>query len=173
MRTLHPARIIGSAALSAALLLGMAACGEDTPDAGSGGCEVQVSQDLAKKPTITIPDCATKPSRPQFKDVVAGSGEQASAGDSVKVKYVGVSWSTKEQFDASWDRGPDETFSVSPLGRAQVIDGWNQGLVGARPGSRRLLVLTPEAGYGAGGSGAIGPNETLVFVVDVVSVDPA
>jgi peptidylprolyl isomerase len=180
MRTLPTSRprragSLGAIALSAALLLGVSACGGDgSSDTGAQptNCELQIGTDLATKPTIVIPDCATKPTRPQFKDLIPGDGPQAREGDSVSVKYVGVSWSNREQFDASWDRGADSTFPVNPLGRASVIAGWNQGLVGARAGSRRLLVLPPDVAYGAAGRAPIAPNETLVFVVDVVSVDP-
>jgi peptidylprolyl isomerase len=179
MRTLPTTRPrwttgVGVLALSAALLLGASACGGDSSNAGAqpGDCELQIGTDLAVKPTIVIPDCAVKPARPQFKDLVAGSGPAAVEGDSVSVKYVGISWSNHEEFDASWNRGADSTFPVNPLGRASVIAGWNQGLVGARAGSRRLLVLPPDVAYGPAGRAPIGPNETLVFVVDVVSVDP-
>ena len=66
----------------------------------------------------------------------------------------------------------DRPFTVAPLGRASVISGWNQGLVGAKVGGRRLLVIPPDLGYGAqGASGVIAPNETLVFVVDVVGIN--
>jgi peptidylprolyl isomerase len=172
MRSLRRARLIGSVALSVALLFGAAACGGQDGDAAAGGCDVQIGTDLAAKPSVKIPECATKPGRAQIKDVVPGSGTQAREGDAVSVKYVGVSWSTGDEFDASWKGGPDKTFEVSPLGRASVIAGWNQGLVGARVGSRRLLILPPDLGYGASGQGPIGPNETLIFVVDVVSITP-
>ncbi|WP_051366419.1 FKBP-type peptidyl-prolyl cis-trans isomerase [Hamadaea tsunoensis] len=135
-----------------------------------GGGGVNVSTDLSKKPEIAFSDAAAKPSTLQVTDIVEGSGPAAKDGDAVSVQYVGVSWSSQKQFDASWDRGAP--FTVSPLGRARVIDGWNQGLVGAKAGGRRLIVIPPNLGYGAAGAGGvIGPNETLVFVVDVVSIN--
>jgi len=147
------------------------AAGGPAGDTGNGDCQVKVGGDLKTKPTVTIPACAAKPAQLQSTDVIAGTGETAAAGDSVSVQYAGFSWSTKRQFDASWDRG-GEPFTVSPLGQARVIDGWNQGLVGAKVGGRRLLVIPPDLGYGPQGAGsAIGPNETLVFVVDVVTVE--
>ncbi|MDQ6928762.1 MAG: FKBP-type peptidyl-prolyl cis-trans isomerase, partial [Actinomycetota bacterium] len=86
----------------------------------------------------------------------------------VDVHYVGVSWSSGRQFDASWDR--NSTFSFR-LGGGQVIAGWDQGVVGMKVGGRRRLTIPPELGYGSrGAGGAIGPNETLVFVVDLVGV---
>jgi peptidylprolyl isomerase len=103
------------------------------------------------------------------REIVAGTGPAAKAGGSVTVKYVGVSWSTKQQFDASWDNGLGQ-FTVAPLGQAQVIEGWNQGLIGVKKGERRLLVIPPSLGYGPQGNGPIAPNETLIFVVDVMSV---
>ena len=86
----------------------------------------------------------------------------------VEVHYVGVAWSTGDQFDASWDRG--QTFSFR-LGGGQVIAGWDQGVQGMRVGGRRQLTIPPHLGYGArGAGGVIKPNETLVFVVDLVAV---
>lgn len=135
----------------------------------SAGCEVEVSVDTGSKPQVQVPDC-DPPSALFVADVVEGSGDGAAAGDSVSVHYAGFHWTTGAQFDASWDRGAP--FDVSPLGSAPVIQGWNDGLVGARVGDRRLLVLPPELGYGASGAGGvIGPNETLVFVVDVVAIN--
>ena len=82
--------------------------------------------------------------------------------------YVGHGWSTRQQFDASWDRG--DTFSFD-LGAGQVIKGWDQGVAGMRVGGRRRIVIPPNMAYGkAGAGGVIGPNETLVFVVDLVDV---
>jgi peptidylprolyl isomerase len=159
-------------ALVAVLALGLAACGGDNnsdSSSGSGSCEITVSKDVTKKPEITIPDCATKPTELKVVDIVEGSGPEAKAGGAVAAQYVGKSWSTKEQFDASWDHG-GQPFTVAPLGQASVIQGWNEGLVGMKQGGRRLLIIPPELGYGASGQGPIGPNETLVFVVDAAQV---
>ena len=80
--------------------------------------------------------------------------------------YVGVAWSTGEQFDASWDRGAPLDFG---LGAGQVIPGWDQGVVGMKVGGRRTLVIPPDMAYGnRGAPGAIAPNETLIFTVDLV-----
>jgi peptidylprolyl isomerase len=160
-------------ALVGALALGAAGCGDDSGEGGSGagtsGCDIMVSEDMSKKPEITIPDCATKPTQLQIVDIVEGTGPEAKVGGAVAAQYVGKSWSTKEQFDASWDHG-GQPFTVAPLGQASVIQGWNEGLVGMKQGGRRLLVIPPEMGYGPQGQGPIGPNETLVFVVDAAQV---
>ncbi len=102
-------------------------------------------------------------------DLEEGSGAAVAEGDNVEVNYVLVGFSDGEQKDASWDRG--QTFTVENVGNAQVIDGWNEGLIGMKEGGRRLLVIPPDKGYGEAGSPPdIGPNETLVFVIDSVNV---
>jgi peptidylprolyl isomerase len=159
--------------LVAVLALGTAACGGDESGSGSesgpGSCEITVSKDMTKKPEITIPDCATKPTKLKVVDIVKGSGPEAKAGGTVAAQYVGESWSTKKQFDASWDHG-GQPYPVAPLGQAGVIQGWNEGLIGMKQGGRRLLIIPPELGYGPSGQGPIGPDETLVFVVDAAQV---
>jgi len=164
-------RVVAVLALGGLLAAGAAGCGGDSDSETKGSGGVNVSTDTSTKPTITFTGDAQKPSGLQVTDIVEGSGTAAKAGDSVAVQYLGVSWSTQKQFDASWDRGA-QPFTVSPLGQARVIDGWNQGLLGAKVGGRRLIVIPPDLGYGAqGAGGVIGPNETLVFVVDVVSIN--
>ncbi|WP_240037679.1 FKBP-type peptidyl-prolyl cis-trans isomerase [Glycomyces paridis] len=136
----------------------------------SDGVEVSVSQDTGSKPVVGVPDAAA-PAALFVADVVEGAGDEAKAGDSVEVQYAGFNWSNGKEFDASWNRGA-QPFAVEPLGSAPVIQGWNDGLVGAQVGDRRLIVIPPHLGYGAAGAGGvIGPNETLVFVVDVVSIN--
>lgn len=137
----------------------------------SAGCEIEVSSDTAVKPVVAVPEGAP-PAELVFATVVEGSGgARAAAGDAVSVRYAGFNWSSGKQFDASWDRGA-APFEVSPLGSAPVIQGWNDGLLGASVGERRLIVIPPNLGYGAAGvGGVIGPNETLVFVVDVLAIN--
>ena len=119
------------------------------------------------KPDVSIPD-ADPPADLVVDDVVVGDGDEATAGSDVEVHYVGVAWSNGEQFDASWDRG--DTFSFR-LGAGQVIEGWDTGVQGMRVGGQRRLTLPPHLAYGPrGAGGVIGPNETLVFVVDLVGV---
>ena len=123
--------------------------------------------DLHRKPDVTIPDSAP-PAELVIDDLVVGDGMEATAGMQVTVDYVGVSWSTKAEFDASWNR--NDTFSFG-LGSGQVIQGWDQGVQGMKVGGRRRLTIPPDMGYGQfGAGGVIGPNETLVFVVDLRSV---
>ena len=122
---------------------------------------------MASKPQVDIP-AGAPPTELVREDIVTGAGAEATPGRTVEVHYVGVSWSTKKQFDASWDRG--ETFDF-PLGAGRVIRGWDQGVAGMRVGGRRRLTIPPAMGYGARGAGAdIGPNETLVFIVDLLAV---
>ena len=119
------------------------------------------------KPDVTIPDTEPPPDL-VVDDLVVGEGAEATAGHPVEVHYVGVSWSNGQQFDASWDRGDTFTFT---LGAGQVIEGWDRGVAGMRVGGQRRLTLPPELAYGSrGAGGVIGPDETLVFVVDLVGV---
>jgi len=119
------------------------------------------------KPAVAIPE-GPPPAELVVEDIVVGEGTEATPGCAPVMHYVGVSWSTGRQFDASWDRG--QAFSFA-LGRGQVIAGWDQGIVGMRVGGRRRLTIPPHLGYGAhGAGGVIAPNETLVFVVDLVGV---
>jgi peptidylprolyl isomerase len=119
------------------------------------------------KPEVEIPDGA--PSyRLEVEDIVEGEGEQARSGHIVEVHYVGVSWKTKQQFDASWDRGGTFKFG---LGKGQVIAGWDQGVAGMKVGGRRRITIPPDLAYGKrGAGGVIGPDETLVFVVDLIGL---
>jgi peptidylprolyl isomerase len=122
---------------------------------------------VATKPNVDIP-AGAPPTELAREDLVVGTGAEATPGKTVEVHYVGVAWSTKKQFDASWDRG--ETFDF-PLGKGRVIRGWDEGVAGMRVGGRRRLTIPPAMGYGArGAGGAIGPNETLVFIVDLLAV---
>jgi peptidylprolyl isomerase len=119
------------------------------------------------KPDVAIPD--TPPSyQLELDDLVVGDGAEAVAGQIVEVHYVGVAWSTKSQFDASWDRG--DTFKFK-LGKGDVIQGWDQGVAGMKVGGRRRITIPPMLGYGKrGAGGVIGPDETLVFVVDLIGL---
>lgn len=102
-------------------------------------------------------------------DLAVGEGAEATAGSKVAVHYVGVAFSTGEEFDASWNRGEPFRFT---LGRGQVIPGWDQGVAGMRVGGRRRLTIPSAMAYGArGAGGVIKPHEPLVFVVDLLAVD--
>jgi len=102
-------------------------------------------------------------------DLAVGDGDEATAGKKVTVHYVGVSFLTGEQFDASWERGQPFEFK---LGKGQVIPGWDQGVAGMKVGGRRRLTIPSALAYGArGAGGVIKPHEPLVFVVDLLAVD--
>lgn len=120
------------------------------------------------KPKVEIPSDQPPSYQLELEDIAVGEGEEAVAGRIVEVHYVGVSWKTAEQFDASWDRG--DTFKFA-LGKGQVIAGWDQGVAGMKVGGRRRITIPPMLAYGKRGAGAaIGPDETLVFVVDLIGV---
>lgn len=125
----------------------------------------EVGGSKGSKPSITAPT-GQAPATLLSNDVFVGSGKEAVATSTLEVHYTLMAWSTGQVVESSWDRGQTATFPLSG-----VIAGWQQGIPGMKEGGRRLLVIPPDLGYGAQGSGgAIGPNETLVFVVDLVSV---
>ncbi|GGS02204.1 peptidyl-prolyl cis-trans isomerase [Streptomyces aureoverticillatus] len=120
------------------------------------------------KPEIDFPD-GPAPSDLEIQEIWEGDGPEAKAGDFVKVHYVGVAFSTGEEFDASWNRGNPLEFQ---LGAGQVISGWDKGVQGMKVGGRRKLTIPPHLAYGdrGAGGGRIAPGETLIFVCDLVSV---
>jgi peptidylprolyl isomerase len=104
-----------------------------------------------------------------IEDIVVGDGQEATSGSKVSVHYAGVSFSTGEEFDASWNRGQPFEFR---LGKGQVIQGWDTGVQGMRVGGRRRLTIPSAMAYGArGAGGVIKPHEPLIFVVDLLAVD--
>ncbi|MFG2832020.1 FKBP-type peptidyl-prolyl cis-trans isomerase [Streptomyces sp. NPDC048434] len=120
------------------------------------------------KPEIDFPE-GPAPTELEVVDLTEGDGPVAKAGDTVSVHYVGVSFSTGEEFDASWNRGKPLQFQ---LGAGQVIAGWDQGVQGMKVGGRRRLTIPAHLAYGdrGAGGGRIAPGETLIFVCDLVSV---
>lgn len=188
------------AVLLAGLALVVAACGDDNDDSGDAAATVtteappaetspveeqaettesasgsssatsqKISKDLDTEPEISKPS-GDPPTALETKDIVKGKGKTAKKGDTVSVQYTGVSWSTGEKFDASWDRGK-QAFPFQ-LGAGMVIPGWDEGVAGMKEGGRRMLVIPPDQAYGPAGSPpAIGPNETLIFVVDLEKVE--
>jgi peptidylprolyl isomerase len=178
-------RVLTSIAVVA--VLGVPGCGDDddsTSDGGGSGdaaaeqdtgtettspADAQAAlKDTSKKPVIPKPT-GSPPRKLVKEDIVRGKGPGATKGDTVVVHYVGMNFSNGQEFDASWDTG--SPFPVQ-LGRGMVIAGWEQGLVGIKKGGRRKLTIPPELGYGAEGYPPdIPPNETLVFVIDAVSIE--
>ena len=121
-----------------------------------------------EKPQVEVPSDQAPSYQLELEDIVVGDGDEAASGQIVEVHYVGVSWQTGEQFDASWDRG--DTFKFG-LGKGQVIPGWDRGVAGMKVGGRRRITIPPDLAYGKrGAGGVIGPDETLVFVVDLIGV---
>ncbi|MFH8626636.1 FKBP-type peptidyl-prolyl cis-trans isomerase [Streptomyces vietnamensis] len=120
-----------------------------------------------EKPEIDFPG-GEPPKDLEIKEIWEGDGEVAKAGQFVKVHYVGVAFSTGEEFDASWNRGNPLDFK---LGAGQVIEGWDKGIQGMKVGGRRQLIIPAHMAYGDRGAGsAIAPGETLIFVCDLVDV---
>ncbi|MGH3852643.1 MAG: FKBP-type peptidyl-prolyl cis-trans isomerase [Pseudonocardiaceae bacterium] len=120
------------------------------------------------RPDVDVPEGAA-PTELVIEDQVVGAGPEAMVGSQIKAHYVGVAHSTGKQFDASWNRGSPLEFQ---LGTGRVIKGWDDGIVGMRVGGRRRLTIPPHLAYGDRGAGVtIRPGETLVFVVDLVSVN--
>ena len=126
-----------------------------------------VGEDTSEKPEFEPPK-GSPPKQLEIFDVKEGDGAEATAGRPVSMQYVGKSFSTGEEFDASWDRGEPFPFT---LGGGEVISGWDLGIEGMREGGRRILSIPAELAYGDQGSPpTIKPGETLVFVVDLEKV---
>ena len=129
----------------------------------SGTVLPTVTANAGEAPTITAPK-GTAPAELTKSDIIVGTGAEVLPTSTLTVHYTLMAWSTGKIIESSWG-GQPATF---PL--AQVVQGWQQGLPGAKVGGRRLLILPPDMGYGAAGAGPIGPNETLIFVVDIIGV---
>lgn len=118
------------------------------------------------KPEIDFPG-DTPPSELVVEDITVGDGTEVTPGALADVHYVGVAYSTGIEFDSSWGRGP---LQFRP-GTGQVIQGWDQGLIGMKVGGRRKLTIPAHLAYGdRGAGGVIAPGETLIFVCDLVAV---
>ena len=121
-----------------------------------------------EKPHVYVPPGEAPPPDLKLDDLIEGEGDEAKPGANVEVHYVGVAWSTRKQFDASWDRG--DTFSFR-LGAGQVIKGWDQGVAGMKVGGLRKLTIPSHLAYGDRGfPGAIPPRATLIFEVELLKV---
>jgi peptidylprolyl isomerase len=135
----------------------------------SPAAAAEALEDTSVEPEIPRP-AGSPPRRLETEDIVTGNGPAAKPGDRVTVHYVGVTFSTGEEFNTSWNVGRPYPF---PLGGGQVIEGLDRGVAGMRKGGRRKLTIPPELAYGADGSPPeIGPNETLVYVVDLLRIRP-
>lgn len=169
--TMRKVLLIASVAFAAAALT---ACGSEQKPAAdpAAPCKVddfKVTGEFGKAPTVEVPTC--KPGTELLiKDLVVGTGAEVKTGTTATVNYQLTTFSDKKVLDSSFKRG--QPFDVENVGKAGVIDGWNEGIVGMKEKGRRLLIVPPEKGYGPGGNG-IQPNETLIFVIDGVKVTPA
>lgn len=160
--------------LVSCVALAVAGCGDDdssTEPAGSTSTEstsAESSPSAEKtKPEVTVP-AGSPPKQLVVEELEKGSGATAKAGDVVTVQYVGVGYKSGEEFDTSWGGEP---FSFN-LGAGEVIPGWDQGVQGMKIGGRRELTIPSNLAYGPAGSPpAIGPNETLIFVIDLLGVE--
>jgi peptidylprolyl isomerase len=163
----------GLVALALCAALAFAGCGDDDSSSDSASADssapIETSGDASTrgKPQVVMPRGAA-PKQLEKIDTIEGTGTEAKSGDEVTVHYVGVGLKSGEEFDASWDRNEPLSF---PLGAGRVIPGWDQGVVGMKVGGQRELIIPPQLAYGEEGSqGVIGPNETLVFVIDLLEV---
>jgi peptidylprolyl isomerase len=132
----------------------------------TAAAKTPASGPLSKEPHITPPS-GPAPTKLVTKEIVKGTGAEAKTGSAVAVNYVGALYKTGKVFDASWKRNEPFTFT---LGKGQVIPGWEQGVIGMKVGGRRELIIPSALGYGPKGSPpSIPPNETLIFIVDLLS----
>jgi peptidylprolyl isomerase len=162
-----------SAALAAAALaVGGCGGGDDTTSTAQSSAEATSGATTSSgpektKPKVKVPGGAA-PKKLVIKEIEPGTGPEAKSGDEVTVQYVGVDYKSGKEFDASWNRGEPFPFT---LGAGMVIPGWDKGVEGMKVGGRRELIIPPQLGYGKSGAPpAIPPNETLIFVIDLLEV---
>jgi peptidylprolyl isomerase len=169
---MKPLRIIIAILLIAAMAgvgaLGLSSLFEGTTNLGDSTMSEStslpvVSANAGEVPTISAPT-GTPPTELTKSDVIIGTGAEVLPTSTLTVHYVLMAWSTGKIIESSWSGEPAQF----PL--ANVVEGWQKGLPGAKVGGRRLLILPPELGYGAAGAGPIGPNETLIFAVDIIAI---
>lgn len=159
-------RIVGALLLGASLV----ACGSDSVDqtsetsAASGYTVPEVTLNGSAEPVIAKPT-GNPPTTLVSKDLVVGTGPEAVENATVTVNYTLMSWSEGKTLESSWQSGQPVTFQLAGL-----IPGWQQGLPGMKVGGKRLLIIPPDLAYGATGQGSVGPNETLLFVIELTAV---
>ena len=138
-------------------------------DGGDDAAPATTTTTAPPKPEVTIPE-TPPPTTLQSTDITVGDGAEAQTGDTLKVHYVGKVYATGDEFDSSYDRDPIEV-QLDPS--SGIIQGWVEGLVGMKEGGRRQLIIPPDMAYGAQAKGDIPANSTLVFVIDLLSVEKA
>ena len=161
-------RVIASLAVLS-LTLGLTACGGNSEKAVSSNSESTsglpaITGKAGEAPQIAKPT-TTPPTTLQISDIWIGDGAEAKADSTLTLHYTLATWSDGKLIESSWAGGAPATFPLQNL-----IEGWKQGIPGMKVGGRRLLVIPPDLGYGAAGGGPIGPNETLIFVIDLLGV---
>lgn len=162
--------------IGACAALAIAGCGGGSDSSSSGESTAESASAIkwspagkfGTEPEVVAPG-GKPPKKLETKDLIEGGGAEAKAGDQISVQYSGANFKTGEEFDSSWSRNA-EAFTFT-LGAGEVIPGWDQGIVGMKIGGRRELIIPPQLGYGAEGRPpTIPPNETLVFIVDLLAV---
>ncbi len=177
-------RMVGRFAVVALVLALLTACvsrsgppvlpvAEQPPSSSdrAGECDttdIHVTGELAEAPKVTVPTDCDPPSTLLVQDLIRGDGPQAVAGTSLEVSYVLVLWSSGVVLDSTWYAGESLPYAVKNLGRNKLIRGWDQGLPGIREGGRRVIVVPPVEDGSETGS-----EETLIYVVDAISVTPS
>ena len=157
---------IAVAAIVCLSLVSISACGKDETTLDEDTVLPESSANAGEAPIIT-PPAGPPPTTLMTKDVIVGNGSDVIASSTITVHYTLMAWSTGQVVESSWAGGQPATDQL-----ANLIAGWQQGLPGAKVGGRRLLVIPPDLGYGASGAEPIiGPNETLIFVVDIIAVE--
>jgi peptidylprolyl isomerase len=149
-------------ALILSLVIGLTGCSEIGDDMSSNTL-VSVTANAGEAPTITAPS-GDAPTELVSEDVIVGSGTEVVATSTLTVHYTLMKWSDGSILESSWTGGAPATFPLSG-----VIQGWQQGLLGAKVGGRRLLVIPPALGYGAMAGHPL-EKDTLIFAVDIIAV---
>jgi peptidylprolyl isomerase len=157
-------KIFAVLAVAAIVFASITTLGGDDTVSGSAAGLPAVTANAGEAPTIT-PPTGTPPVTLQSQDIIVGTGTEILPTSTLTVHYTLMTWSNGALVESSWSSGQPATFPLSG-----VIAGWQEGLPGAKVGGRRLLVIPADKGYGPNGSGPIGPNETLIFVVDIIGV---
>jgi peptidylprolyl isomerase len=162
-------------ALTLCALLAIAGCGDDSAGEGKAvatqatTAPIEKSGDASGRPKPqVIPPEADPPGQLVTNDLIEGTGPEANVGDSVSVHYVGVGYESGREFSSFWDSGGNFGYQI---GANMVIPGWDRGTVGMRVGGRREIIVPPELAYGGTGFGSIEPDETLVYVVDLLEAN--
>jgi peptidylprolyl isomerase len=169
-RALTAVAVVAAVGIVAVLISFLGADDDGGGEAATTTTEAGPTTTAPPKPEVTVPD-TPPPTTLQTTDLTVGDGAEAKLGDTVNVRYVGKIYATGEEFDSNYDAPePAAVQLVSP----GVIEGWAQGVPGMRVGGRRQLVVPPDLGYGEQGQPPDIPgNSTLVFVIDLVSVEEA